>query len=136
MENQTFLKDYDRETRLDILRDGSEKIEQTTYMQPLTPDELDAKREQLAEILIKHSDLNDELYGIKSEFKGKMKPLKEESAKIIGEIKTKQSMKSGTLYHIANHESGMMESYDELGEFVSMRRLRPDEKQANLFVNK
>lgn len=133
---ETYLSEYSPEERIAILHDGADKVEQTTYMQALTPEELDAKREELAEKSIKVSDLNDELDEIKSEFKGRIKPLKDEVKHLLGEIKTKQTEKSGVVYHMANHESGMMESYDEKGEFISMRRLRPEEKQGNIFVTK
>lgn len=68
-------------------------------------------------------------------FKEKMKPLKECLSCLIGEVKTKQAECEGIVYHLANHETGMMESYDDKGELIGTRRFRPEEKQSNLFVN-
>jgi hypothetical protein len=34
---------------------------------------------------------------------------------------------------LANHEDGMMETYDNEGYLISTRRLRPEEKQGTIF---
>lgn len=44
---------------------------------------------------------------------------------------------TGTLYHIADHETGIMNTYDEQGEFISSRRMRPGERvQTKIFAVK
>ena len=62
-----------------------------------------------------------------------MKPLKEANRVRLSEIKTKQTTVEGTLYHIPNYDESMMETFDENGELVSSRRLRPEEKQGTVF---
>ncbi len=124
----------DQRDRLICLQESALKVEQTTYQKVLTPDELAARREDLADDCIKLNTLEDELKEVKDSYKAKMDPLKLANKTRLTEIKTKQSTTDGILYHIPEHISGMMEIYDADGELVSSRRLRPEEKQGNVFA--
>lgn len=119
--------------RLMIMQENAAKVEKTTYQKPLTPEELAARREDLADNCIHLNYLEDELKEVKDEFKDKMDPLKTTNKTLLSEIKTKQSTVDGTLYHLSNHDEGMMETYDSEGFMVESRRLRPEEKQGNIF---
>jgi len=119
--------------RLQTLQDTADKVEETNYYVPLSHEQLDIKREGLADNAIKLSEIEDELKEIKDDFKLKIDPLKTIHKNLLTEIKTKQEFKSGKLYHLANHESGYMETYDETGILIGTRRLRPDEKQKTVF---
>lgn len=124
--SKIFLPDSTPKERLMILQEQSAKIEETTYQQPLTPDELSARREDLADNCIKFNQYEDELKVIKDQFKDHMDPLKLNNKVLLTEIKTKQASVTGTLYHMANHDEGMMETYDHEGILISTRRLRPE----------
>lgn len=124
----------DSKERLMCMQESAAKVEQTTYQKVLSPDELAARREDLADDCIKLNTLEDELKEIKDGYTAKMKPLKEANKIRLTEIKTKQSTTDGTLYHIPDHASSMMETYDVEGMLVSSRRLRPEEKQGNVFT--
>lgn len=91
------------------------------------------KRESLSDNLVKLSEWEDELTDVKKDHKVKADPLKAENKILLTEIKTRKQEVTGVLYHIADHEHGIMETYDDQGEFVSSRRLRPNEKQPKLF---
>lgn len=116
-----------------LMQESAAKVEQTTYQKTLSADDLAARREDLADNCIKLNQFEDELKEVKDDFKDKMDPLKNKNKTLLSEIKTKQTTVDGTLYHIANHEDGIMETWDSEGVFVSSRRLRPEEKQAGLF---
>ncbi len=128
-----FMPDATPKERLMVLQEQASKVEQTTYQKTLSADELAARREDLADDCIKLNQFEDELKEIKDGFKDKMDPLKAANKLRLTEIKTKQSTVDGTLYHVANHDSGMMETYDNEGLLVSSRRLRPEEKQGTIF---
>ena len=132
MTNNYFSPDVSPSERLQLLQDNADKIENAKYYVQLTPEELDAKREKLTDNSIRLSEFEDELEEIKVGFKSKMNPLKIENKGLLVEVKTKQQLKSGNLYHIANHNSSMMEIYDSNGELVSSRRLLPEEKQQTI----
>lgn len=128
-----FMPDSTPKERLMMLQENAAKVEQTTYQRVLSPDELAARREDLADNCIKLNQQEDELKEIKDSFKAVMDPLKAKNKCLLTEIKTKQSTVDGTLYHLANHEDGMMETYDSEGLLISSRRLRPEEKQGTIF---
>lgn len=119
--------------KMQVLVDSADSVENTTYYKPLTQEELEVKREQYFDNQIKLSGFNEELSDIKAGFKDKMKPLQTENVVLLQEVKTKQAEITGTLYHLANHDTGFMETYNESAELVSTRRLRPNEKQKNVF---
>lgn len=119
--------------RLQVLQDTADSVEETTYYRPLTSEDLDGKREQLAENSIKLSELEDEKKAATDSFKGQMKPLANANSKLLREIKSRQEQVKGTLYHLMNHDSGFMESYDKTGVLIATRRLTPKEKQKTIF---
>ena len=127
------MPDVSPKERLMLLQENAAKVEQTTYQKALTPDELAARREDLADDCIKLNQFEDELKEVKDDYKLKMDPLKTANKTRLLEIKTKQSTTDGTLYHVANHQESIMETYDSEGLFVSSRRLRPEEKQGTIF---
>ena len=130
---KTLLDDVPDHIKLQTLIDSAESIETTTYYKQLTQEELEQKREEYFDNQIKLSGYGEELADIKASFKDKMKPLQQQNSVLLTEVKTKQCEINGTLYHLANHESGFMETYNEHAELISTRRLRPNEKQKNIF---
>jgi hypothetical protein len=128
-----FMPEATQKERLMILQENAAKVEQTAYQKNLSPDELAARREDLADNCIKLNALDDELKEIKDDFKLKIDPLKAKNKTLLTEIKTKQTTIDGTLFHMANHEEGMMETYDQDGLLIGSRRLRPEEKQGTIF---
>ncbi len=131
--SKVFMPEVQQETRKQLLQQNADSIEQTEYLKPLTNEDLDIKRETLTDNAIKLSEFEDEKKDIMADFKLKMEPLSKENKMLLTEIKTRQARVSGTIYHMANHEEGMMETYDDNGEMISSRRLRPDEKRQNIF---
>ncbi|MGH7240503.1 MAG: hypothetical protein ACREHG_10645 [Candidatus Saccharimonadales bacterium] len=136
MQEQSYLMQMSVHDRLKTLQDTSDKIEETSYLKSLSPEELDVKRESFTENAIKVSQFQDELQEIKDRYKEQIKPLSDANKTLLEEIKTKHELVHGKVYHVANFDSGFMETFDDRGELIGTRRLRPDEKQANLFVQK
>lgn len=130
-----FMPELEVKERLLLLQQNSDKIEETTYYKPLTQDELDVRRERLTDNAIKLSEYEDEKKEIMADFKSKSDPLAKENKMLLTEVKTRQAEVKGNLYHLANHDEGMMETYDGNGELISSRRLRPEEKQSQNIFN-
>lgn len=125
-----FMPELDPKERIQVLKNNADHIEETTYEKDLTQDELDAKREEFVDNDIKIATLEDELNEKKAEFKNKMEPIKLVNRSLRREVKTKKKEVKGQLFHMADHVNSVMETYDHEGEFVSSRRLRPDEKES------
>ena len=128
-----FMPDLSNSERVTILQENAQKVEETTYQRPLTEEELSAKREDLADNCIFLNQKEDEFKEVKDRFKVETEPYKRLNKILLQEIKTKQSTVEGILYHLPNHEDGMMETYDGEGYMIGSRRLRPDERQGNIF---
>lgn len=128
-----FMPEMQSDQRLLLLQQNADSIEETTYYKPLTADELDLRREQLTDNAIKLSEYEDEKKEVMQDFKAQMDPLAKQNKKLLTEVKTRQAEVTGALYLMANHDEGMMETYDAAGELISARRLRPEEKQQNIF---
>lgn len=134
MNAEKFMPDASRQQRISVLQDTAAKTEVTNYIKPLSQEELDGMRENLAENFIKLNDLEEDKREVNADFKRKMDPISQANKILLSDIKTKQTTVLGTLYHLADYDNSMMVTYDESGEFISSRRLKPDEKQGGLFT--
>lgn len=132
--SKTMFHDVPPEERGRLLADNCYSRDDMSYMKTLTPEELDIKRETLAENMINLYGLEEELKEIKEGFKDRMDPIKESNREICEAVKTGKEEVKGVLYHFTDHVESVMNTFDERGEFVQSRRLKPEEKQAKLFV--
>ena len=124
-----FMPDLSDEERIRVMRENAEKVEDTTFLRELSPEELDIKRELFVDNSIRVSQLEDELDVYKEKYKGQIKPIKSLNGILQEEIKIKKSKVKGTLFHMPNYEDQVVEIYDEKGDFISSRRMTPEEKQ-------
>lgn len=130
---KTFMPDLPPDQRLACLRDNCDHHEETNYMRDLDQDEVNERMGSLSKNLIVISKQDDILDEHKEAHKAATKPLKLHNAKLLEEIKNRKTEVEGTLFYMADHDQGIMEVYDDKGEFQYSRRLKPDEKQARLF---
>ncbi len=133
---QKFAPTLSDHERIQVMQDTAEKVEETEYLVPLTQEDLDIKREQFTDNSIWLGNENVKIKEAVSLHKDSIKPKATENAKLLQEITTKQEVKTGIIYHIADYDNSLMVTYDQQGDFVSSRRLRPDEKkgQSKLFI--
>lgn len=136
--HENFHPDLAPEDRLKQLQiEADRTLEGQHYQRELTEEEILDRREKFTQNSINLGNLDDELDLIKEGFKLKMKPLKEENTVLLQQLKTKQESKRDNLYEIFDHANSMAVTYNTSGEWVSERRLRPDEKQTSLYaINK
>lgn len=130
---ELLLESLPAAERLQVLKEQHHSAEQTTYFRPLSEEELVEKRETYFQNEEKRITLDEEMKVARSVYKKEVTTLKEENRTYMQEIRTKQEQRKGTLFHMANHETGYMETYNEQGEFISTRKLRPNEKQTNIY---
>lgn len=129
---KVFMPDVSPEERINIMRNNADKIDETNYEKELTQDAVDIKRETLVDNLIAISSHEEVLDAAKAVFKQLANPLKEKNAVLQREVKHKREVVKGVLFHMANHEEGMMEVFDQEGELVSSRRLLPTERRQTI----
>lgn len=132
-----FMPELTDEQRFQLLKDNCERAEENaTFYRNLTQQEIDAKQGQVILNLIDIGNYEDELDKAKAEFKAKIDPLKAADVILIECIKTRKEEIVGTLYHMADQDSGMMEVYDDRGDLIYSRSLKPEEKQLKAFPMK
>ncbi|MFC7347272.1 hypothetical protein ACFQO9_11140 [Chryseobacterium zhengzhouense] len=133
MDKQLFPPNMSAKDKLDNLQAMAYSTEETSYFKILTQEELDERRETLTENVIKISDLEFEKKQLTEEIKAKQKPMQVQNLEIMQTLKTKSEKIEGVLYHVDDQEAGMMYSYDVNGDFISSRRLKPNERQGSMF---
>lgn len=116
-----------------MLNENCDSKETTSYVRNLTQEELDFKREVHVDNCVQLEEYNEELKKVKAEYKDKMEPLQDQNKTLLRQIKTRQEELKGTIFNYADHEDGMMYTYDENGDLVGSRRLKPEERQKKLF---
>jgi hypothetical protein len=132
MEKQ-ILQNLSKKNRIDNLQAMAHSVEETTYYKQLSPEELEVRQEKFIANTMKMNDLETKKKAFVESVKSEQKPLSVENTDLLQSLKTKTEKVEGVLYHIDDQDEGMMYSYDEDGNFISSRRLRPDEKQSSIF---
>lgn len=132
--HQSKFADIPAEQRLQVLIDNCDERREEKYMKDLSRDELEIRLQKVAENCIKVNDLEEELKEVKSDFKRRIDPLKNDNKELLTEIKNKKAEFTGLLFDFM--EDGWMNTYDKDGDLVSSRKLNEKEKaqQAKLFV--
>ena len=131
MEKQLFA-DVPAHQRKEMLEANSEKVEEMLYSKPLNSEELEKERINFSQRAIEISSKQDTLKEITEKFKAELKPMVDEYKASLQMIKTKHRMVKETVYHLADHETGMMCTYNSMGELISSRRLTPEENQLSI----
>lgn len=134
--SKQFMPDLPQHERLILLQQNAESVRPEKYYRDLTPEELDAKRAELVKNLEHIQNAQEELDAAKAVFKEKAGGKQLANKTLLREVSSRKAQVEGTLYDMMNVEDGTMETYDDNGEFISSRRLTPEEKrgQARLFV--
>jgi len=127
-----FMPELSAKDRMIVLQQNADKAENKTYQKPLTDEEKTARRLELTENSIELFDLREKKKEASKVFKIQIDPLEKANTKLLTEIRTGQASVEGIIFHMANHEDGMMEFYDGEGYLIESRRLLPAEKQGNL----
>lgn len=137
MRSEKFMPELvDHQDRLQMLIEGADTVRNEEYFADLSQAEVDQKNEQFA---LNASELNKIELRKKEEmdkFKAEMKPLEIIYSNLLEEITLKKERRTGRLFDIIDTESSMMLTYDENGDLIASRRLRPEEKkgQSKLFI--
>lgn len=117
-----------------FLRDNCDGAEPVGYTRQFTPDEMDAMKDNLAEVSIDLNDLDIEKKELVKEFKDKMKPLDKTRKVLLENIRKKSEYINAECFKFIDHEDSIVGFYDGAGSLVSQRRIKPDERQTKMFT--
>ena len=116
-----------------ILLDNCEGVEDMTFTEQLSEEQLAELREVHTDNCIEIGKHNEVLKEAKDAHKEAVKPLSTDNKDILKTLRTRHKEINGKVYRLANLDNGMMEYVNEKGHVVSSRRLKPEEKQTRVF---
>lgn len=120
--------------RIQFLTDNADGVEEKGYMKPFTPDEMQTRKEGLANTSIEIAEIEEEAKLAKAEFAARLKPLKEQRAQLVGQIKAKSEYVRENCFRFTDQEERMTAFYNADGEMIECRPATAEEMQTNLFA--
>jgi hypothetical protein len=131
---KTIGKEYknarDREA---FLKDNCDKVEEKWYMKPYTPEELQGHKENLANVSIEIAEVEAEKKAQDAYYKGQLKPLIEQRAQMVSNIKSKSEYVKEICYKFVDQEAKETGFYNADGDLVESRPATADELQPTIF---
>ena len=131
---KTIGKEYknarDREA---FLKDNCDKVEEKGYMKPYTPEELQGHKENLANVSIEIAEVEAEKKAQDVYFKGQLKPLIEQRAQMVSNIKSKSEYVKEICYKFVDQEAKETGFYNADGDLIESRPATADELQPTIF---
>lgn len=118
------------------LKANADRIEKQTFMRKLMDPEYEKVVQDFARVATDIKVLEEEFKAVKDDFKDRLKPLQQQFQYHLSVVRTHQIQVTEEVYLIADHESGMMETYSKDGELILSRRLTPEEKQTRMSLHK
>ena len=116
-----------------FLKDNCDKVEEKGYMKPYTPEELQQRKEELANASIEIAEIEQEAKEAAAHYKGRLKPLKEARANIVSNIKAKAEYVKELCYKFVDQEARETGYYNKEGDLIESRPATADEMQTTLF---
>jgi len=129
----TEVKELPKQLREEFLRNHCTNVSVGQYFKRFDDEDLSQQEKELANKSIELSILEDQFDEVKNEWKAKVKEKKEEWKNALTLLKQNGEWLNGEQFMFADQKRGVMEFYDKNGDFVSSRRLLPEEKQMSIF---
>jgi len=123
--------------RRNWLDDNASKIEENqTYHRTMTNEEIIVSKEIFAEHAIVLNAKTEEFKEIKSEFTKEAGKIQDQMKAELNKFKTGKEELKGNLYFMDDQNNSLMYVYDQTGQQIECRPLRPNEKQKTIFTLK
>lgn len=133
MESILFAK-YDSQSKIELLEANCDMVEKKSYHKQFNETEREMLQQRNAEIDLELRVISDDEKVMKEDIKNRRKPLLDEKASLLQELKEDGKRVEGRLYKFINREEGMVGFYDADGRLVEQRRIRPEDKQVTLHL--
>lgn len=130
--DKTLFKDVHVSQRAGVLKDNCDAVESIDYAKAFTPEEIEVKKGELADLLIRRSKLEQELAEIKQEFKEKIKPLSDGVVENIEDIKFGSRVVTEDCYKFVYPEEKQVAYFNGEGDCIKTRPMLPAEAQGTL----
>lgn len=132
--DQTIGKEYDNLLQREaFIRDNCDKVEMKGYMRQYSRDELQQRKEKLANLSIEIAEITTEKKAANREFKARMDPLKDQHAEVVSQIKAKAEYVDEECYKYIDQEAREVAYYNKAGDCIEVRPATADEMQVTIF---
>lgn len=119
--------------RFEFLKDNADAVENFGYTKRFSADELNQKKEALANYSIEINDIEEEKKDKMDTFKERLKFPNEQKKLLLGQIKESAEFVKEDCAKFIDHEERLVGYYNSLGELVSTRPIMPQEMQKTTF---
>lgn len=131
--SENFMPNATPQERTQALESHADSVKDGIYFKKLEQEEIDELRELYVEKDMKLDDLEEQKKTYLAELKSEQDPIKNEIKDLRKMIRTGQREILGKVYNVPDYPNKLMIQYNEYGEFLGSRRLRPEERQQNVF---
>ena len=126
---KNFLQNESKKDRLQALMDNGERAEKMIYPKELDPETITALKDELTTEFIEISRLDEQKKEFMAEWKIKVKPRKQLTALLMGQVRSGIEEVEEDVYLIADQEEGFMGFYNGDGKLIKQRPLTQEERQ-------
>lgn len=119
--------------RINFLANNCDAVEEHGYTRRFSTDELNQKKENLANLSVEINDIEEEKKDAMDTYKDRLKPLNIDKKVLLDEIKKKSEFVNEECYKFIDHEEKIVGYYNKYGELVSSRPIMPQEMQKTIF---
>jgi hypothetical protein len=132
--SEIFMPDLSFEERLRLLETNADSVRDGSYFKRLSPEEVEARQQSYVEKDMELDDLEEKKKAFLVEIKSEQDPIKQDIKYLRKELRTGMREVLGKIFNIPDYPNKMMKQYNEFGELLGSRRLRPEEHQSNVFA--
>jgi hypothetical protein len=116
-----------------FLKDNCDKAENRGYMKPFTADELQQRKENLADVSVRIDEIETEKKEQAKVFKDALDPLVKQRSGMVDDIRRKSRYVNEVCYKFVDAEERMTGYYNSDGDLIESRPATADELQPSMF---
>lgn len=116
-----------------FLADNCDAIVDRSYMKPYTPEQLQGHKEDLANTSVEIEEIEAEMKASAAHYKALLKPLKEQRAIMVSNIKAKSQLVYEKCFRFTDPDDKMTGFYNAEGILIEARPATADELQPTIF---
>jgi len=133
MEKQLGLEYPEGVSRVQFLDANCTEVENIGFTREFTQEEMEAMKDNLADVSIELNDLQIEKKELVKEINLKMKPKDQCRKNLLESIRKRSEYVNEDCFKFVDHETNTVGYYNSEGLLVSTRRIKPEERQTKMF---
>lgn len=132
MQNQLF-PNLPEEARKQVLSDNCDRVEELEYLKSFGPDQIAQKKDTLSEVSISINDVEEEKKAVTADYNESLKQLNKKKKKLLEDLRNKAERVTEHCYLFFDHDAKLVGYYNQTGQLVNSRSMRPGEYQKTTF---